>query len=157
MEDMELFLKRLGDNLDAVDSLNLTNRNLRELPFFIASLQQLKYLYLDNNNLMFVPEIGTLVQLEELSLENNQLTLIPETFNNLKRLKLLNLSSNSFQCLSSNLFGGLTNLTTLWINNCELMYLPKEIEFLKSIEKIGMSLVHVVLLEIVSIAIDLFC
>lgn len=139
MEDMELILKRLGENLDAVDNLNLSNRSLKELPFFITSLKHIKYLYLDNNNLMFVPEIGILLQLEELSIENNQLTFIPETFNGLKRLKLLNLSRNNIKCISSSLFSGLTSLTTLWMNNCELMFLPKEIKSLKCIEKIGMS------------------
>jgi leucine-rich repeat protein SHOC2 len=137
MDDMGLVLKRLGDNLEAVDSLNLSNRNLKELPSFIASMKQLKFLYLDNNKLIFVPEIGKLTQLEEISIENNDLTLIPEDFNNLRNIKLMNLSKNHFKCLSSNLFGNLVNLTTLWMNNCELMYLPKEIGTLKSLEKLG--------------------
>ncbi len=137
MDDISLVLKRLGDNLDSVDTLNLSNRNLKELPAFIASMTQLKFLYLDNNKLIFVPEIGKLIQLEEISIENNQLTLIPEDFNNLKNIKLMNLNSNHLKCLSSSLFGNLANLTTLWMNNCELMYLPKEIGSLKSLEKLG--------------------
>ena len=137
MDDMNLVLKRLGDNLETVDSLNLTNRALKELPSFITSMSQLKFLYLDNNKLIFVPEIGNFLLLEEMSIENNNLSLIPETFNDLKNLKLLNLSKNPIKCLNSSLFGGFDKLTTLWMNNCELMYLPKEIGALKSLEKLG--------------------
>ena len=139
MDDLDLVPKRLGDNLDQIESLNLTNRGLKELPPFIASLTHLKFLYLDNNRLIFVPEIGKLVLLEEISIENNELTLIPEAFNHLRNLKLLNLSKNHLKCLNSSLFCGLSNLTTLWLNNCELMYLPKEIGSLKYLEKFGIK------------------
>lgn len=139
MDDMDLVFKRLGDNLDLVESLNLTNRGLKQLPPFLTDLKQLKYLYLDYNKLIFVPEIGSLVQLEEMSIENNELSLIPETFNNLTRLKLLNLSKNNIKCLNNSLFTCVTNLTTLWMNNCDLMYLPREIGCLKSLEKLGLK------------------
>lgn len=139
---MDLVLKRLGTNLPTVESLNLSNRALKELPTFLTSLTQLRFLYLDNNKLIFVPEIGRFTHLEELSIENNELTLIPVTFNNLKNLKIMNLSKNHLKCLSSSLFGSLLNLTTLWMNSCELMYLPREIGHLKFLEKLGRNVFY---------------
>lgn len=138
MDDLNLVLKRL-ETSQCIDTLNLSNRQLRELPLFIQKLTHLKYLYLDNNHLIFVPEIGNFSQLEEISIENNQLTLIPESFASLKNLRCLNLSKNHLKCISSSLFVSLVNLTALWMNDCELMYLPKEIGNLKMLEKLGLK------------------
>jgi leucine-rich repeat protein SHOC2 len=136
-DDIEIIIKRL-ENSKSIDSINLSNRQLKELPFKLNKIiNQIKYLYLDNNKLIFVPEIGDFVQLEELSLESNELTLIPETFFKLKNLKSLNLSKNTLRCINSNLFTNLSNLTVLWLNNCELMFIPKEIGSLKYLEKLG--------------------
>lgn len=140
MDDNEL--KELSKRLETSrtkDQLNLSNRNLKEIPFFVQQLTNLKYLYLDNNKLIFVPEIGQFTQLEEISIENNQLTLIPESFCNLKNLKCLNLSKNNLKCISSQIFTSLTSLTSLWLNNCDLMYLPREVSCLKHLEKLGLK------------------
>ena len=133
----ELLIDRIKDSR-IIDSINLSNRNLNEFPRVFKSFDQLKYLYLDNNKLIFVPEIGSFHQLEELSMEENGLTLIPETYFNLKNLKLLNLSKNPLRCINNNLFNNFSKLTSLWLNSCELMYLPKEIGSLKFLEKLGL-------------------
>ena len=137
-EDASSIIERI-DKHKITDTLNLSNRNLKLLPPTIASLTYLKYLYLDNNKLIFIPEIGNLIQLEDLSLENNELTLIPESFFNLKSLKSLNLSKNHLKCINVNLFVNLENLTILWLNHCELMYVPKEIGNLKNLERLGLK------------------
>lgn len=138
MNDTEAVLKRLEQS-KSMDTLNLSNLQLKVLPSQISLLTNLKYLYLDNNKLIFVPEIGNLSQLEELSMENNELTLIPEAYYNFKNLKSLNLSKNHFKCLSSSLFLNFQYMTILWLNHCELMFLPKEIGCLKYLEKLGLK------------------
>jgi Leucine-rich repeat (LRR) protein len=147
MESLKIIEKRLV-NSTSIETINLCNRNLKELPQLIIEakgINDLKYLYLDNNELIFVPEIGRFSQLEELTLENNRLTLIPDTYCNLKNLKSLNLSKNSFKMIGQNLFKNLKYLNILWLNSCELMCLPNEICSLMWLEKLGLisnSLTH---------------
>ena len=138
MNDPHFISTRLKSSSSS-QSLNLSSCQLKELPAAFSSLVQLKYLYLDNNELIFVPEIGNLVTLEEISLENNQLTLIPDSFGNLRSLKCLNLSKNHLKCLNSSIFANMSNLVMLWLNNCELMYLPREIGLLGTLEKLGLK------------------
>ena len=135
---IDTLLKRIEDS-QIIDSINLSGRHLNEFPPKLKGFVQLKYLYLDNNKLIFVPEIGNFHLLEELSLEDNGLTLIPETYFSLKCLKWLNLNKNPIRCINNGLFSNLLNLTTLWLNSCELMYLPKEIGNLKFLEKLGLK------------------
>jgi Leucine-rich repeat (LRR) protein len=133
----ELLIDRIKDS-QIIDSINLSNRNLNEFPQTLKNFLQLKYLYLDNNKLIFAPEIGNFHSLEELTMEDNGLTLIPETYFNLKNLKLLNFSKNPLRCINDSLFSNFNKLTSLWLNECELMFLPKEIGSLTFLEKLGL-------------------
>jgi leucine-rich repeat protein SHOC2 len=138
MEDIHEIVERIANNKN-IDSLNLSSRDITMLPPLICELTHLKFMYLNDNKLIFIPEIGQLVRLEELSLENNELTLIPESFENLRALKSLNLCNNPLKMLSINLFLCLQNLTILWLNNCEIMYLPGEIGELSKLERLGLK------------------
>jgi hypothetical protein len=137
-DDVETIIARI-ENSKTIETLNLSNRGLKFLPATISSLVHLKYLYLDNNKLIFIPEIGNLIHLEEFSIENNELTLVPESCGNLRLLKMLNLSRNSIKCLSSSIFQSFQNLTVLWLNQCGLLYLPKEVGHLLCLEKLGLK------------------
>lgn len=137
MESFESMIKRIEKS--QLESINLSNRDLKEFPAALKTQTNLKYLYLDSNKLIFAPEIGSFQQLEELSMEDNGLTLIPETYFNLKSLKCLNLNKNPLRCINNMFFNTLQNLSILWLNNCELMYLPKEIGGLKFLEKLGLK------------------
>lgn len=137
--DVESIISRIEQS-KSIDSLNLSNRGLKMLPTRLGTLVHLHSLYLDNNGLIFVPEIGALTQLEELSLEANQITLLPESFGNLRALKTLNLSKNhNLKCLSGQIVRSLDQLTVLWLNECGLMYVPKEIGCLVGLEKLGLK------------------
>lgn len=134
---IEEIIKRLNGS-NQIDTLNLNYRNLRELPPIPNKLnEKLKYIHLDNNKLVFVPEVGRFSQLKELSIEENGLSLIPETYYNLKNLRSLNLNKNDLKCLSREFFLSFQNLTVLWLNNCGLLYLPNEIDNLKFLETFG--------------------
>jgi internalin A len=138
MENIDVVLERVQRN-KIIDSLNLSGRKIKILPSIIGELIHLKFLYLDENKLIFVPEIGNLVELVELSLEKNELTIIPESFVGLKALKSLNLSGNPLRCINDSLFINLQSLSILWLNNCGLMYLPPEIGLLRNLERLGLK------------------
>lgn len=137
-EEIESILNRVEQS-KTIYTLNLSNRHLKIMPSRIGSLVHLKSLFLDNNQLIFVPEIGSLIQLEELSLENNQLTLLPESCSNLTHLKMLNLSKNSIKCMNGSILTTFEQLTFLWLNECGLMYLPKEIGNLINLQMLGLK------------------
>lgn len=138
-DEIESILNRCEQSSKSIDSVNLSNRELKILPNRLSTLLHLRSLYLDNNKLIFIPEIGSLIQLEELSLENNELTLLPESFSNLRSLKTLNLSKNNLKCLNGAMFKNFEQLVVLWLNECGLMYLPNEIGCLNSLEKLGLK------------------
>ncbi len=58
--------------------------NEKIIPEIIYKASHLKYLYLDHNKLIIIPnEFGeNLINLEELTLENNELTLVSVNFFN---------------------------------------------------------------------------
>lgn len=118
-EDLDAIIENVC-KYKGLDSLNLSNKNLKVLPAKLKEATQLKYLYLNDNKLMFEPEIGLFVQLEELCIENNQLTLVPDTYSKLKNLKCLNLNRNSLKCLNGSLLASWQYLNILWLNHCEV-------------------------------------
>jgi Leucine-rich repeat (LRR) protein len=136
-DQIDELVKRLHES-HQLDTLNFNYRNLREFPSIPNKFtDKLKYLHLDNNKLVFAPEVGRFSQLKELSIEENGLSLIPETYYNLKNLRCLNLNKNDLKCLSREFFQSFQYLTILWLNNCGLLYLPNEIENLKFLETLG--------------------
>lgn len=141
---VEAMLARAEQSWRSIDSVNLSNRGLKLVPARLAALTHLKSLYMDNNKLIFIAELAALAQLEELSLENNEITLMPESCcRAFRSLKTLNLSRNSLKCLSGHsMFAAsafAAQLTVLWLNECGLLYLPKEIGCLTALEKLGLK------------------
>lgn len=77
------------------ETLDLSNRKLRELPPSVGKLTGLRKLCLRRNHLTRLPpEIGTLSNLEVLDLGDNQLMRLPDAIGSLHRLRQLDLSNN---------------------------------------------------------------
>jgi Leucine-rich repeat (LRR) protein len=74
-ELIETIERAARDNLEV---LNLSHKEIEELPPEIASLTALEVLFLEGNQLRALPpEIASLTALQELHLENNPLTFPP--------------------------------------------------------------------------------
>jgi len=116
--------------------VNLSMKNLTELPESIGKLTNLKSLNLHNNNLSALPEsIGNLTKLERLDLDNNNLSALPESIGNLTKLKYLYLYNNNLSALPESI-GNLTKLERLYLHNNNLSALPESIGNLTKLEKL---------------------
>jgi internalin A len=76
--------------------LDLSNKNLTEIPPEIAQLTRLRDLYLYSNQIREIPEAlaRRLTSLQYLDLSNNQISEIPEALAQLTSLQRLDLSNN---------------------------------------------------------------
>ena len=75
--------------------LNLSNKNLHEIPDYIFDLNELEELNLSNNKISIIPNnISNLTNLKILDLSNNQIIEISNNISFLTSLEYLNLSNN---------------------------------------------------------------
>ncbi|MCP5498232.1 MAG: leucine-rich repeat domain-containing protein, partial [Leptospiraceae bacterium] len=135
----------------------------QKIPKQIWELKNLKWLFLNGNNLKDIPTLVTNFQkLEVLDLSSNELKKLPEFLTQLKNLLDLNISSN-FDLLNLPEFIGsfpnlqklnisslkikqlpdtiskLTNLTELDISSNELESFPESVYALKNLQKLNIS------------------
>ena len=69
---------------ERAEKLDLSNKNLTEIPPEIAQLTSLQYLNLRNNQISEIPEaLAQLTSLQYLNLRNNQISEIPEALTHL--------------------------------------------------------------------------
>lgn len=103
-----------------ITSLNLSGKELSQIPKEVFTCTNLKKLNLSNNNLLEIPkEINQLTKLEVLDLSNNQLRHIQAGLFYLKRLKTLNISHNQLKKLPIQI-KRLSCLTSLMVQNNNL-------------------------------------
>lgn len=126
------------DNDSHITKLNLSDRNLSQLPGGIGQLSSLQHLDLDDNQLRELPpKIGRLSSLEVLDSGGNQLRELPPEIGRLSSLKRLHLSYNQLRELPPEI-GQLTNLRNLSLHNNQLSHLPREIGYLASLQNLSL-------------------
>ncbi len=107
--------------------LDLSNRQLRELPPEIGQLASLQTLDLNGNQLAQIPpEIGQLARLLRLDLDGNQLAQIPPEIGQLASLQTLYLNGNQLAQIPPEI-GQLANLQELYLHGNQLAQIPPEI------------------------------
>jgi Leucine rich repeat len=112
---------------DGLTRMDLSGKNIKELPAEIGNLVKLTALNLKGNQLTEIPaEIGNLQKLSWLDLGGNQLTALPPAIGDLKKLTTLNCPENKLTTLPPAI-GGLTNLHRLDLEENQLMELPPAI------------------------------
>lgn len=119
--------------MTASDLLDLSSRNLKELPIAIRTLTHLRRLHLNGNQLTHLPDwIGDFRKLTQLWIHDNQLTELPATIGELYELEGLRLDGNQLNHLPNSI-GKLDKLTQLWIQGNQLRRLPDSIGALKQL------------------------
>jgi len=145
--------------LQDLSKLDISNKNINELPKEIGKLTSLRVLDMSDNNIKHLPdEIYQLKNLFLLSFTNNSISDISENIVNLKKLlhffacnnNIASLPKNFFKlkqlntlCLHGNRFtslsddiGYLTQLSSLTISNNEIKMLPLSIVKLQNLSSI---------------------
>ena len=116
-----------------LDSLYLDYNDLTELPREM-SFEHLTKLSLIGNQLTSLPlSMGELENLQELYLNENELVSLPDTITQQKRLTILNVVGNHIVSLPANI-GELQLLRKLYADENELKQLPKTFGRLRSLE-----------------------
>jgi hypothetical protein len=133
-EELIFFIKKAKDKESK--SLDLSNRDLTELPPEIGELTHLEHLDLSYNYLGKIPrEIGKLVNLKTLLLLKNKLVELPPEIGHLKSLHLIDISHNMFSTLPSEI-GLLYNLRSLDASYGKMKSLPIEFIDLLSLKEL---------------------
>jgi len=118
---VELIINAKKNDLTRLD---LSNRDIRELPVEIGQLSALEYLDLSYNFIQKLPkEIGNLEHLKTLLLLRNEIDTLPVEIGNLRQLNLLDISHNRFTQLPETI-GFLSELKTLDASYGNLTFLP---------------------------------
>lgn len=114
------------EHLQGLETLDLSENMLAELPRVIGNLTNLTHLYLASNRLFFAPipkELGNLRRLKLLDLSSNELNTLPEEVSELTVLAYLDLSRNDFKEFPTGVVR-LTSLQVLKIGFNKLRELP---------------------------------
>ncbi|KAB0242524.1 GTP-binding protein [Microcystis aeruginosa EAWAG127a] len=114
--------------------LDLSGRNLTEIPPEIPQLTSLQYLYLRNNQISEIPEaLAHLTSLQYLNLSDNQISEIPEALAQLTSLQYLHLKNNQIREIPEAL-AHLTSLQYLYLRNNQIREIPEALAQLTSLQ-----------------------
>nr|WP_240155190.1 leucine-rich repeat domain-containing protein [Chitinophaga sp. Cy-1792] len=167
--NLEIFPEEIR-GYTTVTSLNLSDNKIRFLPEWLPELQQLKVLYLDNNEiediavltllpslevlylnnnrLKVIPDkIAALQQLRRLFVNGNQLEYLPDAITKLSKLEFLLVVENKIASLPENI-GDLANLETLNLFDNNLQHLPDSIGNLRSLTYLQLSSNQLIVLPV---------
>ena len=151
----------MGNKLNA-SKLDLSHRDLKEIPDFVFECKNLKKLNLSNNRITSIPKelsklkflknldisnnlisnlyakTFDLINLEVLMIGNNKLVSIPTQISNLQKLKKLGLQSNLLTLLPET-FNKLSSLESLNLSNNRLLKFPDQILTIRSLKQLWLG------------------
>ena len=152
--------------LQGLQSLDISNKGINELPKEIGKLTGLKVLNLDENNIKEFPEeLYQLRNLGLLSFINNEVSYISDEIINLQGLLMFTACHNKIASLPDNFFklkslisfclhdnrlttlpseiGNLSNLSSITISNNDIRVLPESIIRLQYLESLDIENTHI--------------
>lgn len=125
--------------ISRASKLDLSNRNLTEIPDFVFKCRNLKRLILSNNNIREIPlELIGLKYLKSLDLSGNQITQIFAKTFDLTSLQVLNLNNNKIKTLPRQI-NRLTRLKELHMGGNQLEQLPTEFSELSKLTTLNIG------------------
>lgn len=131
-------LQKALDNASMVRNLDLSWKQIEELPSNITSLNNIRWLNIRNNELTALPvEIDRLSKLTELLLDNNNLSNLPEKIQNLKMLSNLSLTHNNFKEFPLQVTE-IKNLRVLDMSDNNISTIPPEIGKMKKLKVLAL-------------------
>lgn len=121
------------------NKLNLTDKDIVEIPPEIGLLTELRRLWIIGNRKLkkLPPEIGNLRNLKVLDLNRNSLSALPTEFSQLKNLTGLYLSGNKFTTIPKSIFE-LTELQELRLADNQITELPIDIKKLVNLRELDL-------------------
>ena len=132
-------LRNLGVRNMNITSLDISRKNLTNLPSSIGKLKKLEELILTDNDLTSIPpQIGNLKKLDRLFLGDNYLTSLPSSIGNLKNLMYIDLGGNLLNSLPESIFK-LKRLEELKLSQNNLKSVPRQIGNLKNLKVLGLA------------------
>jgi len=145
LEKLDLSSKDLTEIPEAIIlfknliSLDLRNNSLEELPSSLGQLNNLKELYVGANSLTYLPKsLKELSKLEYLNLWSNRLSTYPDFLCNFEYLKELNCSHNSILEISEE-FNNLYSLEICDFSNNSIKWFKIPLDKLNSLKKLYLS------------------
>jgi internalin A len=125
--------------LTSLQELNLNNNQISEIPEALAQLTSLQFLDLGHNQISEIPEaLAYLTSLQGLYLGRNQISEIPEALAHLTSLQRLNLYNNQISEIPEAL-AHLTSLQVLNLNNNQIREIPEALAQLTSLQHLNLS------------------
>ena len=113
------------ENIENIEKLDISNKNIKFLPSEIFCLKNLKILKCNNNNITKLPIfISRDNNLMELELLNNKLEFLPPEIGSMKNLSILLLSGNDLKSLPESIIN-LKSLKKLQLINNKLLKINK--------------------------------
>lgn len=106
--------------------IELNNNNFTEIPKELLTSPNLKYLYMNNNQLNKFPEGVSNSNLEQLSIYSNKFTTFPIWIYQLTKLQTLNISDNYIKSIPEEI-NTMTNLNNIVIDSNHLNNIPNNI------------------------------
>ena len=127
-------------NFTRIQVLKMANNRICSIPNKIAHLHRMKVLDLHSNVISSLPEtIINCQHLQEMDLSDNKMTTLPPKFSTLRELKILNLAHNYFENLPHEI-GELEALRSFDMEGNKLWHLPFSFEKLKNLHHLSLGL-----------------
>lgn len=130
---ISLTLPEEFENFEFLNELWLEDCHLEEFPLVLSKLMNLRYLWMDNNQIKKIPQDCYFPKITRFSLSNNQLEVLGGIVT-WKTLESLFLSNNKLKQLSKEI-GELKELRNVNLSNNQITSLPATLGFLEKIGK----------------------